>query len=61
MTDSNGERLFFDLGRDGRSVNVDGVPPLRVLLGDITNVDVEVNDALKTLLSVGATPLATRA
>lgn len=34
VTDAGGSMLFFDLGRDGRVVNVSGEAPLRVLLGD---------------------------
>lgn len=43
VTDAAGERLFFDLGRQGRTVNVNGQPPLRVLLGDSNNVRLSVN------------------
>ncbi|MDZ7643223.1 MAG: DUF4115 domain-containing protein [Woeseiaceae bacterium] len=43
VTDRNGERLFFDLGSDGRTVTLNGTPPLNVLLGDSTNVSLAVN------------------
>ena len=43
VTDSNGRRLFFDLGRAGSIVRVSGVAPLRVLLGDRTNVSLQVD------------------
>lgn len=45
VTDADGERLFFDLGRDGRSVSLSGPAPLRVLLGNSNHVSVTVNGA----------------
>ena len=43
ITDATGRRLFFQLGRSGRTVNVSGAAPLTVLFGDADNVDVRVN------------------
>ena len=43
ITDSTGERLFFNLGRADSSVTVSGVPPLSVLLGSADGVSVSVN------------------
>ena len=43
VTDAAGARLFFDLGNAGRSVQVSGEPPLRVLFGNSDNVTVEVD------------------
>jgi len=43
ISDASGRRLFFDLGRDGRSVNVSGQAPLSVLFGNAENVSVRVN------------------
>lgn len=43
VTDAAGERLFFDLGREGRTVQVSGEPPLRLLLGASSNVALTVN------------------
>jgi cytoskeleton protein RodZ len=43
VTDANGRRLFFDLGRAGRNVNVSGEAPLSVLFGNAENVSVQVN------------------
>ncbi len=43
ITDANGERLFFDLGRAGRTVNVRGVTPVRVLVGNDENVSITVD------------------
>ncbi|MDX1507764.1 MAG: DUF4115 domain-containing protein [Woeseiaceae bacterium] len=45
ITDADGRRLFFDLGRDGRVVNVSGQAPLSVLFGNADNVSVRVNGA----------------
>lgn len=43
ITDANGERLFFDMGRAGRSIALDGMPPLVALFGNVENVSVRVN------------------
>ena len=43
VTDAAGERLFFDLGRSGRTVSVSGEPPIRVLFGDSDNVELAVD------------------
>jgi cytoskeleton protein RodZ len=43
ISDASGRRLFFDLGREGRSVNVSGEAPLSVLFGNANNVRVRVN------------------
>ncbi|MEQ8204716.1 MAG: DUF4115 domain-containing protein [Woeseia sp.] len=43
VTDSDGERLFFDLGKTGRTVNLRGSAPVRVLLGNSNNVSIRVN------------------
>lgn len=45
ITDADGARLFFDLGRAGRRVSVSGTPPLRVLFGSYENVEVTVDGA----------------
>jgi cytoskeleton protein RodZ len=42
VTDSSGRRLFYDLGSEGRSVNLTGDAPLRLILGDADNVSVAV-------------------
>jgi len=44
ISDATGRRLFFDMGRDGRSVELTGEAPFAVLLGNVDNVDVKVND-----------------
>jgi cytoskeleton protein RodZ len=43
ITDASGRRLYFQLGRSGRTVNVSGPGPLTVLFGDANNVDVRVD------------------
>ncbi len=43
VTDATGRRLYFDLGTDGRSVTLNGVEPLGVLLGNSLNVSIQVN------------------
>lgn len=43
ITDASGRRLFFQLGRSGRTINVSGPGPLAVLFGDADNVEVRVN------------------
>lgn len=43
VTDASGARLYFDLGRAGRSATVSGEPPLRVLVGNSDNVAITVD------------------
>ena len=43
ITDASGRRLFFDLGRDGRTVELTGAEPFNVLFGNPGNVNVLVN------------------
>ncbi len=43
VSDSSGDRLFFNLGRAGSSVTVSGTPPLSVLLGSADGVTVTVD------------------
>lgn len=49
VTDSNGRRLYFGLGTDGRNITVSGVPPLRVLLGNNDNVSLLVDGQVYTV------------
>ena len=53
ITDAAGRRLFFQLGRSGRTVNVSGPGPLSVLFGDADNVDVRVNGEDFTIPAAG--------
>ena len=41
--DATGERLYFGMGRTGRTVNVSGPAPLSVLVGDADNVSLRVD------------------
>lgn len=43
VSDATGQRLFFEMGRSGTAVDVDGVAPFAVLFGDVDNVLVQVN------------------
>jgi cytoskeleton protein RodZ len=43
VTDSSGQRLFFEMGRSGTSIDLVGVPPFAVLFGNVDNVQVLVN------------------
>ena len=43
ITDSTGRRLFFDLGKDGRTVELTGAEPFNVLFGNPGNISVLVN------------------
>lgn len=43
ITDGSGRKLFFDLGRDGRTASITGRAPLAVLFGNAENVSVRVN------------------
>ena len=43
ITDATGRRLLFDLGRDGRTVELSGAEPFNVLFGNPGNVSLRVN------------------
>jgi len=43
ITDAGGERLFFALGREGRTVNLVGEAPFSVVFGDADNVSVAID------------------
>lgn len=45
ITDASGRRLFFDLGKAGRTVNVSGEAPFNVLFGNAQNVSLAVDGA----------------
>lgn len=49
ITDASGQRLYFELGRAGTRVDVEGAPPLSVLLGSADNVEVSVNGEAYTI------------
>ena len=43
VTDAAGDRLFFGLGSEGRSITVTGEAPLQLLLGNSANASLQVN------------------
>ena len=43
ITDASGRRLLFDLGKDGRTVELSGAEPFNVLFGNPGNVSLRVN------------------
>lgn len=43
ITDASGRRLLFDLGKDGRTVEITGSEPFNVLFGNPGNVSLRVN------------------
>lgn len=45
ITDASGRRLFFDLGKAGRTVELSGEPPFNVLFGNADNVSLKVDGA----------------
>lgn len=45
ISDAGGRRLFFEMGRSGRSVEVSGAAPLSVLFGNADFVSLRVNGA----------------
>ena len=45
ISDADGRRLFFDLGTDGRTVELSGKAPFNVLFGNADNVLIRVSGA----------------
>ena len=43
ISDASGRRLFFEMGRAGRTVEVTGIAPFAVLFGNVDNVSVLLN------------------
>lgn len=43
VSDATGQRLFFEMGRGGTSVDLSGIAPFAVLFGNVDNVLVQVN------------------
>lgn len=43
--DAEGRRLFFEMGRAGRTVELSGAAPISVLFGNVENVSLRVNGA----------------
>lgn len=52
ITDADGRRLFFDLGTDGRTVELSGAAPFNALFGNAENVRIRVNGSER---AIGAT------
>ena len=49
ITDANGRRLLFDLGKDGRTVELSGAEPFNILFGNPANVSLRVNGEERAL------------
>lgn len=49
ISDAAGKRLYFGLGKDGRSISVSGEAPMNVLFGDAQNVTILVNGAPRAI------------
>jgi len=45
ISDATGQRLFFEMGRTGRNVDLTGTAPFAVLFGNVENVSVRVDDS----------------
>jgi cytoskeleton protein RodZ len=43
ISDATGQRLFFEMGRTGRNVELTGTAPFAVLFGNVENVSVRVD------------------
>jgi len=44
ISDADGRQLFFSMGKDGQTVELDGKAPITALFGNADNVEVLVND-----------------
>ena len=49
ISDADGRRLFYNMGRDGRSVELSGKAPITALFGNADNVEVQVNNSAYSL------------
>jgi cytoskeleton protein RodZ len=45
ISDADGQRLFFEMGRAGRTVELAGTAPIAVLFGNVENVSMRVDGA----------------
>lgn len=43
ISDADGRRLFFEMGRDGRTVDLTGTAPVSILFGNVENVSLRVD------------------
>jgi len=51
ISDATGRRLFFDMGRSGRTVDLSGQAPFEVLFGNIENVSVRLDGSAYTVVA----------
>jgi cytoskeleton protein RodZ len=49
ISDADGRRLFYNMGRDGQSVELSGTAPISALFGNADNVEVQVNNSAYSL------------
>jgi len=49
ISDAGGRRLFFGLGKDGRTVELSGEAPFNVLFGNADNVLIRVNGSERAI------------
>lgn len=49
INDADGRKLFYNMGRDGQSVELSGKAPLSALFGNADNVEVMVNNSAYSL------------
>ena len=54
VSDADGRQLFFSMGREGQSVELNGRAPITALFGNADNVTVRVNDNPYTLPAANA-------
>ena len=45
VSDASGRRLFFDIARPGRELELDGTPPYKLVIGNSPSVDVSFRGA----------------
>lgn len=43
ISDADGRRLFFEMGRSGRTLELTGTPPISILFGNVENVSLRVD------------------
>ena len=53
ISDADGRRLFFDMGRDGRNVELTGKAPISALFGNTDNVSLQVNGSAYAIPAAG--------
>ena len=53
ISDADGRRLFFDMGRSGVNVDLSGKAPISALFGNAENISVKVNGSDYTIPATG--------